>query len=193
MISSLYWPYLVADYYHALEITSAVVAVIMGAAALVTEYLAQGGLGLGSMLAGSAAAALIVTYFAAGQGQQVELRRGVVVALGDEGQRAAVGAESRRGFRRRVAGERALYAAVGAPQPKVGEQLVFLHLGTRDRRHDVLAVGRHLGIANTLDFPAALGAEGLGGLARHRRKDQQGQHQGNSHRDPRHGRRAGSN
>ena len=29
MISSLYWPYLVADYYHALEITSAVVAVII--------------------------------------------------------------------------------------------------------------------------------------------------------------------
>jgi adsorption protein B len=29
MISSLYWPYLIADYYHALEIVSAVVAVII--------------------------------------------------------------------------------------------------------------------------------------------------------------------
>jgi len=29
MISSLYWPYLVADYYHALEIVSAVVAVVI--------------------------------------------------------------------------------------------------------------------------------------------------------------------
>ncbi len=47
----------------------AVVAVVMGAAALATEYLAQGGLGLGSMLAGGSAAALIVTFFVAGQGQ----------------------------------------------------------------------------------------------------------------------------
>ena len=40
MISSLYWPYLVADYYHALEITSAVVAVII--LALILDLLLVG-------------------------------------------------------------------------------------------------------------------------------------------------------
>ena len=47
----------------------AVVAVIMGTAALITEYVAQGGAGLGSLLAGSAGAALIVTFVVARKSQ----------------------------------------------------------------------------------------------------------------------------
>jgi methyl-accepting chemotaxis protein len=47
----------------------AVVAVVMGAAALATEYFAQGGLGLGSLLACGAAAALIGTFLVARNGQ----------------------------------------------------------------------------------------------------------------------------
>jgi methyl-accepting chemotaxis protein len=47
----------------------AIVAVVMGVAAFATEFLAQGSAGLGSLLAGSAAAALIVTYLVARTGQ----------------------------------------------------------------------------------------------------------------------------
>jgi len=47
----------------------AVVAVVMGAAALITEFVAQGGAGLGSLLAGSSAAALLVTFVVARKGQ----------------------------------------------------------------------------------------------------------------------------
>jgi methyl-accepting chemotaxis protein len=47
----------------------AIVAVIMGVAAIATEMLAQGGAGLGSVLAGGATAALLVMYVVAGKGQ----------------------------------------------------------------------------------------------------------------------------
>jgi len=47
----------------------AIVAVAMGTAAFITEYLAQGGAGLGSLLAGGSAVALIVTFLVARKGQ----------------------------------------------------------------------------------------------------------------------------
>ena len=47
----------------------AIVAVVMGISAFATEFLTQGGAGLGSLLAGGAAAALLITYLVARKGQ----------------------------------------------------------------------------------------------------------------------------